>query len=46
VVAAPTVTVISDNVAGGKVGNLVDGESTNDNRPTITGNGAGSGRED
>jgi len=43
VVAAPTVTVISDNVAGGKVGNLVDGESTNDNRPTITGNGAEAG---
>jgi len=42
-VAAPTVTVISDNVAGGKVGNLVDGERTNDNRPTITGNGAEAG---
>ncbi|MEP8986066.1 Ig-like domain-containing protein [Enterobacter cloacae] len=40
VVAAPNVTVISDNVTGGKVGNLVDGERTNDNRPTITGNGA------
>ncbi|MCI8903904.1 MAG: hemagglutinin, partial [Enterobacter sp.] len=40
VVAAPNLTVISDNVAGGKVGNLVDGERTNDNRPTITGNGA------
>ncbi|WP_431639443.1 Ig-like domain-containing protein [Enterobacter nematophilus] len=40
VVAAPSVTVISDNVTGGKVGNLVDGERTNDNRPTITGNGA------
>ncbi|QBC00801.1 Ig-like domain-containing protein [Enterobacter cloacae] len=43
VVAAPNVTVISDNVAGGKVGNLVDGERTNDNRPTITGNGAEAG---
>ncbi|MCQ4447263.1 Ig-like domain-containing protein [Enterobacter cloacae] len=43
VVAAPTVTVITDNVAGGKVGNLVDGERTNDNRPTITGNGAEAG---
>ncbi|HHR4158455.1 TPA: Ig-like domain-containing protein, partial [Salmonella enterica] len=43
VAAAPTVTVISDNVVGGKVGNLVDGERTNDNRPTITGNGAEAG---
>ncbi|HDR2794811.1 Ig-like domain-containing protein [Enterobacter cloacae] len=43
VVAAPNVTVITDNVAGGKVGNLVDGERTNDNRPTITGNGAEAG---
>ena len=43
VVAAPNVTVISDNVAGGKVGNLVDGDRTNDNRPTITGNGAEAG---
>ncbi|EPO4110793.1 Ig-like domain-containing protein [Enterobacter cloacae] len=40
VVVAPNVTVISDNVTGGKVGNLVDGERTNDNRPTIAGNGA------
>ncbi|MBE3287683.1 MULTISPECIES: Ig-like domain-containing protein [Enterobacter] len=43
VVAAPNVTVISDNVTGGKVGNLVDGDRTNDNRPTITGNGAEAG---
>ncbi|MCK7341653.1 Ig-like domain-containing protein [Enterobacter cloacae] len=43
VVAAPNVTVISDNVVGGKVGNLVDGDRTNDNRPTITGNGAEAG---
>ncbi|WP_336215418.1 Ig-like domain-containing protein [Enterobacter sp. P82] len=43
VVAAPTVTVITDNVVGGKVGNLVDGDRTNDNRPTITGNGAEAG---
>ena len=43
VVAAPNVTVITDNVNGGKVGNLVDGERTNDNRPTITGNGAEAG---
>ncbi|MGM8429059.1 Ig-like domain-containing protein [Enterobacter cloacae] len=43
VVAAPNVTVITDNMPGGKVGNLVDGERTNDNRPTITGNGAEAG---
>ncbi|HCT7898065.1 TPA: Ig-like domain repeat protein [Enterobacter cloacae] len=43
VVTAPNVTVVTDNVAGGKVGNLVDGERSNDNRPTITGNGAEAG---
>ncbi|HDR2374865.1 TPA: Ig-like domain repeat protein [Enterobacter asburiae] len=43
VVAAPTVTLVTDNVAGGVVGNLVDNQKTNDNRPTITGNGAEAG---
>ena len=43
VAAAPVVTAVVDNVAGGTVGNLADGERTNDNRPTITGNGAEAG---
>ncbi|MBS3048423.1 Ig-like domain-containing protein [Enterobacter mori] len=43
VAAAPVITAVVDNVAGGKVGNLVDNENTNDNRPTITGNGAEAG---
>ncbi len=43
VAAAPVITAVVDNVAGGKVGNLVDAEKTNDNRPTITGNGAEAG---
>jgi hypothetical protein len=43
VAAAPVITAVVDNVAGGKVGNLADAEKTNDNRPTITGNGAEAG---
>ena len=43
VATAPVITAVADNVAGGKVGNLVDAERTNDNRPTIAGNGAEAG---
>ena len=35
--AAPVITAVTDDVAGGIVGNLPNGSVTNDNRPTLSG---------
>jgi large repetitive protein len=37
--AVPAITSVSDNVAGGAVGNLSPGQVTNDTTPTLTGTG-------
>lgn len=35
----PTLDTVSDNVPGGVTGNLISGQATNDNTPTISGTG-------